>query len=249
MKAISRKIKPADGYASIVYLLLRAALPVLVLLITISGFPQIAAAIVLLSKWRMFAVRPRYWLPNIRANLVDIFIGLSAIVFMAGSDSLVTQLIWTALYATWLVWLKPRSDSLSVMLQALLAQGVTLVAFYRFDPEFSLLVGILGTWLICYASARHFFNAYEEPLTRTYTQIWAWFGAIMAWVLGHWVIEYMFVPQLALVLSIVGYSLATMYYLQSVNKLKDATRRQFIGVMSLLLLIVIVFSDWQDKTF
>ena len=248
MREIAKKIKPAEGYSSILYVLLRALLPLLVLGITIAGFPSIAVAVVLLSKWRMLAVRPRYWLPNIRANLVDIFIGLSVIVFIAGTDFFVTQVVWTALYVLWLVWLKPRSDSVSVMLQALLAQALTIVAFYRVDPEQSLLAGILVTWLVCYACARHFFSAFEEPMIRTLTQIWAWFGAIIAWILGHWVIEYLFLPQIALVLSVVGYGLATMYYLQQNEKLKATTRRQLIGVMGLLLLVIVVFSDWQDKT-
>lgn len=248
MKQLARKLKPAEGYSSVLYILLRAVLPILVLFITAAGFPLIAAALVLLSKWRMLAVRPRYWIPNIRANLVDIFIGLSVIVFIAGTNLVVTQVAWTAFYIVWLVWIKPRSDSLWVMVQALLAQALALVAFYRADPEQSLLVGILVTWLICYASARHFFGAFEEPLTRSLTQVWAWFGAVMAWILGHWVIEYLFLPQLALVLTVVGYSLATLYYLNQSEKLKAATRRQLIVVMGLLLLIIVVFSDWQDKT-
>lgn len=248
MREIAKKIKPAEGYSSILYILLRALLPLLVLGVTVAGFPYIAVALVLLSKWRMLAVRPRYWLPNIRANLVDIFIGLSVIVFIAGTNLFVTQIVWTVLYVLWLVWLKPRSDSVSVMLQALLAQALTIVAFYRVDPEQSLLAGILVTWLVCYACARHFFSAFEEPMIRTLTQIWAWFGAVIAWILGHWVIEYLFLPQIALVLSVVGYGLATMYYLHQNEKLKATTRRQLIGVMGLLLLVIVVFSDWQDKT-
>ena len=248
MREIAKKIKPAEGYSSILYVLLRALLPLLVLAVTVAGFPYIAVALVLLSKWRMLAVRPRYWLPNIRANLVDIFIGLSVIVFIAGTSSFVTQIVWTVLYVLWLVWLKPRSDSVSVMLQALLAQALTIVAFYRVDPEQSLLAGILVTWLVCHSCARHFFSAFEERMIRTLTQIWAWFGAVIAWVLGHWVIEYLFLPQIALVLSVVGYGLATMYYLNQNEKLKATTRRQLIGVMGLLLLVIVVFSDWQDKT-
>lgn len=245
---IVKKIKPAEGYSSVLYILLRALLPLLVLAITATGFPYIAVALVLLSKWRMFAVKPRYWIPNVRSNLVDIFIGLSVIVFIAGTHSWITQVIWTALYVIWLVWLKPRSDSISVMSQALIAQVLAIVAFYRVAPDQSLLAGILVTWLVCYACARHFFNAFEEPMVRTLTQIWAWFGATIAWILGHWVIQYLFLPQIALVLTIIGYGLATLYYLDKNEKLKATTRRQLIGIMGLLLLIVVVFSDWQDKT-
>jgi hypothetical protein len=39
-----------------------------------------------------------------------------------------------------------------------------------------------------------------------------------------------------------------LYYLDKKEKLKAIIKRQLIGVMGLLLLIIIVFSDWQDKT-
>lgn len=248
MNKIAKKIKPAEGYASVLYVLLRALLPLLVFGIIALGLPPfIAVLLVLLSKWRMFAVKPRYWLPNVRSNLVDIFIGLSVIVFIAGTDLWVTQVVWTLLYTIWLVWLKPRSDSVSVMAQALLAQALTIVAFYRVAPDQTLLASIVVTWLVCYACARHFLNAFEEPMVRTLTHIWAWFGAIIAWILGHWIVQYLFLPQIALVLTIIGYGLATLYYLDKTEKLKAATRRQLIGIMGLLLLIVVVFSDWQGQ--
>jgi FtsH-binding integral membrane protein len=91
-------------------------------------------------------------------------------------------------------------------------------------------------------------GAFDEPMTRSMVHIWAWFGACMAWVLGHWVIQYLFLPQIALILTILGYGLATLYYLDKKEKLKAIIKRQLIGVMGLLLLIIIVFSDWQDKT-
>ncbi len=248
MKQLVKKIKPAEGYSSALYILLRALLPILVLLIIVLGLPPIIAALlILLSKWRMFAVKPRYWLPNLRSNLVDIFIGLSVVVFIAGTDLWVTQVIWTALYVGWLVWLKPRSDSVSVMSQALIAQALALVAFYRVFPDQTLLAGILVTWLICYASARHFFNAFEEPMIRSLTQIWAWFGAVMAWILGHWIIQYPFLPQIALILSVLGYGLASLYYLDKNDKLKSGTKIQLIVIIALLLFVIVVFSGWQHK--
>lgn len=242
------KIKPDEGYSHALYVIFRAVLPILVLVITRAGFPIVAVALVLLSKWRIFAVRPRYWLPNIRSNAVDIFVGLSVVAFIAGTDLWFTQIIWTGLYIFWLVWLKPRSDQISVMAQALAAQVITLVAFYRAFPEQSILAGVIVAWVVCYSCARHFFTAFDEPLTRPLTHIWAWFGATMAWILGHWVIQYLLFPQIALILTGIGYGLATLYYLDKNEKLKANTRRQLISVMGLLLLIVIVFSDWQDKT-
>ena len=248
MKKLAYKLKPTAGFSALLHVLFNALLPIVVLFFVRLGFEWMAVAVVLLAKWRTVAVRPRYWIPNVRSNLVDIFVGLSVVAFLSGTNMLVTQLVWTGLYILWLVWLKPRSNPVAVMAQALIAQAITLVAFYRAFPESSLLIGIVATWLICYASARHFLGAFDEPMTRPMVHIWAWFGAVMAWILGHWVIQYLFLPQIALVLTILGYGLATMYYLDKKERLKPIIKRQLIGVMALLLLIIIVFSDWQDKT-
>lgn len=247
-RKLIKKIKPDEGYSHAIYIIFRALLPILVLFIARTGFPIVAVALVLLSKWRIFAVKPRYWLPNIRSNAVDMFIGLSVVAFIAGTDLWVTQIIWTVFYIFWLVWLKPRSDAVSVIAQALAAQVITLVAFYRAFPEQSILAGVIVAWIVCYSCARHFFTAFNEPLTRPMTHIWAWFGAVMAWILGHWVIQYLFLPQIAIILTVIGYGLATLYYLNSNERLKTNTKRQLISVVGLLLLFIIVISDWQDKT-
>lgn len=42
----------------------------------------LAVILVILSKWRVLAVQPRFWLPNIKANLVDIIVGVSTVVFL-----------------------------------------------------------------------------------------------------------------------------------------------------------------------
>ena len=248
MKKLFNKIKPESGMAHALHFLLNALLPILILCLVRMNFVPIAIALVLLSKWRTLAIKPRYWLSNIRANLVDILIGLSVVAFMAGTTKLYTQLFWMVFYIAWLLWIKPKSKPIPVMIQALLAQALGLIAFYRAFPGSSLLIGIVVTWVICYACARHFLGAFEEPLVRSISQIWAWFGAVMAWILGHWMIDYLFLPQIALVLTVLGYGLATLYYLHDNNRLKSALKVQLISVMAILLLVIIIFSDWQDKT-
>jgi hypothetical protein len=248
MKKILYKLKPESGFSHFLHFLLNAFLPVSVLILVLLNFTYLAAALVLLAKWRTIAIRPRYWLSNIRANLVDIFVGLSVVAFIAGTHMLYTQIFWTIIYIAWLVWLKPQSKQGYVMAQALLAQVLALIAFYKAFPDNSLLVSIIVIWVVCYASARHFLGAFNEPLIKPMTQIWAWFGAVMAWILGHWVIEYMFLPQIALLLTVLGYGLATIYYLDQNDRLKTSLKRQLLVVMGILVVIIMVFSDWQDKT-
>lgn len=248
MKLLPQKLKPASGLASLAHAAFVILQPIIILILIRLGFDLFAVSIVLLAKWRIFAVRPRHWLSNIRANMVDVFVGLSVVIFMAGTESMATQLVWTILYVTWLLILKPRSDLLSVMLQALIAQGITMVAFYEAFPDFEIITLIAASWLICYASSRHFFGAFEEDHAKQAVYLWAWFGACLAWVLSHWSIEYLFVPQMALILSVVGYGLAAVYYLYKTHRLHDNIRAQLVGITFVLVLIIIFFSDWKDKT-
>jgi hypothetical protein len=91
-------------------------------------------------------------------------------------------------------------------------------------------------------------GAFPEPLIKTMTEIWAWFGAVMAWILGHWVIQYFQFPQIAIILTILGYGFATLYYLDKNERLKPALKQQLLGLMIVVILIVIIVGDWQDKT-
>ena len=44
--------------------------------------PFPALALVVLSKWRIIAVRPRFWWANIQANLVDLTVGIGVVGLM-----------------------------------------------------------------------------------------------------------------------------------------------------------------------
>src|ERR1700722_11517154 len=95
------KFKPASGLAHAFHVGLVAVLPlILYILVRVvrADFFQLALAIILLSKWRMFAVRRRYWPANIRANDIDIIVGVSAVIFMSQTSSSLWQLLWAVFY-------------------------------------------------------------------------------------------------------------------------------------------------------
>jgi hypothetical protein len=48
----------------------------------VSGSWILSLILVILSKWRVVAVRPRYWWLNIKANLVDFIVGVSLIMLV-----------------------------------------------------------------------------------------------------------------------------------------------------------------------
>jgi hypothetical protein len=103
------------------------------------------------------------------------------------------------------------------------------------------------TGLICFLAARHFFDSFDEPYARLLSYVWGYFGAALAWLLGHWLLFYRGLAQPTLLLSTLGYGLAVLYYLDHTDRLSKGVRRQFIFIMIAIVLVVLTFSDWGDK--
>lgn len=195
----------------------------------------------------MLAVKPRHWPANVRANAVDITVGLSLLIFMAHSSSQALQLFWAVIYGVWLVVIKPRSTIASVSVQALVSMFLGLTAVFLNWGEASTFILVILTWLVCYSAARHFFTSFDEPLSRYLANSWAYFGAALTWLLSHWLLFYGAISQPTLLLSVIGFSLASIYYLDHEDKLSTLLRRQLVFVMVAIVIIVLAFSNWGDK--
>lgn len=247
MRRAVAKIKPASGFSRLVHWVLVLIIPVLVLVFVRWSILPLAYAVVLLSKWRMFAVRPRYWAANIRANAVDIIVGLSFVVFMAQSPTNAWQLVWLLAYEVWLLIIKPRSKIFWVTIQAGLGQFTGLSALYLLWGRSSLILLVVSSWLICYLSARHFFSSFDEPLSSMLSHIWGYVAAALTWILGHWLLYYGFLSQPVLLLSILSYGMASLYYLENSDRLSSLIKREVILIMSAVIVVVILFSSWGDK--
>lgn len=252
MRPLLLKIKPVAGVAPFLHTIFRIALPLLVFVLSSLGIGVwLPLLVVLLSKWRIFAVRPRFWPANIRANAIDIIFGVSVVLFMDKTDSWLIRLGLAAIYAIWLLFVKPRSSILGISLQAGIGQFAGLMALFlvRIDgsggqisetPTFAI---VLIGGLICYLSARHFFDSYNEPYARMLSYIWAYFGSALLWLLSHLLIVYPqpdgVVSQPTLFLSVIGYSLGAIYYLEHVDKLSLIVRRELLyicgGAVAVLL--------------
>ncbi len=248
MKQIAAKIKPKYGFSYFFHLSLLILLPITVFVLVRLHVVQLALTIILLSKWRMFAVRPRHWPANIRANIVDIIVGVSFLVFMNNTDTQLWQVIWALSYGVWLILIKPGASPFWIATQAMLSQLIGFMALFMIYGDASLGVLVLGAWVVAYASARHFFGGFDEPLTRCLSYFWGYFAGALVWVLGHWLLFYTVVAQATLLMSVLGYGLASLYYLHESDRLSTLVRRQIFLVMFAIICIVIAFSDWGDKT-
>lgn len=247
MRTLLRKLKPTSGLAHALHTLLLLVLPVAVFVLVRLNLAVPAAVIIVLSKWRMFAVRPRFWPANIRANAIDLMVGLSVVLFMAHYDSVSIQLLLAALYAIWLTMIKPGTGMLTITAQAFIGQLAALSALYATWSDGPVWGLTLLTGLFCFWAARHFLDAFDEPYARMLAYVWGYFGAALAWLLSHWLLFYGGVAMPTLLLSTLGYGIAVLYYLDHTDKLSQGLRRQFIFVMLAIVLVVLAFSDWGDK--
>lgn len=234
------KIKPISGFSRLAHIGSNLLLVLLVFVLVRIDFAQLALVLILLSKWRMFAVRPRFWPANIRANSVDIIVSLSILLFMEHTSSFGIQLAWAGAYAVWLLVIKPASGALMVSFQAMLGLLFGLTALFLGLGDGPLYWLVFLTALICYLAARHFLDSFDEPYAKLLSYLWAYFGAGLVWVLGHWLLFYGFIAQPTLLLVAVGYGLAALYYLDHNDKLSKLIRTEILITTVAIVLAVAV---------
>lgn len=248
MKALTKGIKPAQGFSHYFHIGLNVFLPAILFVLIRTEFVQLALAVILISKWRIFFIRPRYWVANISANAVDIIFGLSIVVFMNFTSSMWLQIMWATVYGIWLVAIKPGSSTLLVTVQAFLGQTIALVALFIAWKEAPMLGIMVAVWLITYLSARHFFASFEDRYTPLYSQYWGFFATSLVWVLSHWLLFYGLIPQPAVILTVIGSCLGGLFYLNDNDKLSSLARKQLVYMMFVLVILVVVLADWGNKT-
>lgn len=174
------------------YIAMNIALAVVILAISLAiETPLAAVAIFMLSKWRVLAVRPRYWFANVQANLVDVIVGLSFIVLLyAASGVVAVQVILTVLYIAWLLFVKPRSNRTFMVIQAGTAVFLGVTALMTISYEWFASMVVIGMWLIGYSAARHMFGSYDEPHRSFYSLVWGLILAEIGWLTYHWTFAY-----------------------------------------------------------
>lgn len=250
MQPLLLKIKPANGFASLFHGAYRLAIPLAVfVLVRLDVGIWLPLTPVLLSKWRIFSVKPRFWAAIIRANSIDILVGVATVLFMINSGSVGLQAFWAVLYGLWLLFIKPQSSTLMVSIQAFIGMVYGLMAVYLAAGAGELYWLVLMTGLVCYFAARHFFDSFNEPYNKLLSYLWGYFGAALAWVLGHMLVVYPradgVVAQPVLFIVAIGFSLAAIYYLEHFDKLSKLIQREllFLGTTVVVVLVLSLFYE------
>lgn len=224
----------------------------------VSGSWIIGFILVLLSKWRMFAVRPHYLWLNIKSNLVDLIVGFSFVLlaFFSGTTILPVHYILAAAYVLWLILVKPRTTEVWNLIQALFAifigSSAASILAASLDP--SLLV--ILEFIIGYGAARHVLAQNNNMNDRGYPAII--FGTIFAEIalLCHsWLIVYAFIDlgviisQLALILTVFGFMIERIFRAVEERdgdfKFKDVT----IPVVFSLICLAVIIIGFSEPIF
>lgn len=173
--------------SELIYIVLNVAFAIALLFIVLAfESPLLAFSLVLLSKWRILAVRPRYWFANVQTNLVDIIVSLSIVVLLySASGALAVQILLTALYIGWLLFVKPRSKRVYVAAQAGAAIFLGTTALMIESHDWIATVVVLAMWLIGYSAARHVLSSYDEAHNSFYSLAWGFVFAEIGWLAYH----------------------------------------------------------------
>ena len=241
--------------SNMVHIFLNLLLGVSAVLITVlSASPALGILLVLVSKWRVFAVRARYFFTNLKSNLVDIIIGISVVLlaYYAGPEFLPVDFILMALYSIWLIFIKPLSSENATLAQSIITVFLGISAVSIMSANLNTIVIVLLAFLVGYAASRHILvQGSDKDFTLT-TLVCGLIFAEIAWLCQSWAIVYTFgntgirIPQLAIILTI--FAFVYNYARQAMIKYQDDFRfRHILGpiVFGVILIgiIVIWFSN------
>lgn len=254
-------VRKRSFLSEFIYTALNVALAVGVLLIVLyTEAIWLAVVLVILSKWRVFAVRPRYWWANLRSNTVDFIVSISIVLHMytinmttiEESSKLWLLIGLTALYIGWLLFVKPRSKRSFVAAQAGIAVFLGISALFIISYNWPVSIVVMGAWLIGYASARHILSSYDDETYGLFLGlVWGLVIAEIAWVSYHWSIAYplpvfpsLMLPQAALtitLLSFLAYKVYQSFYQHAKIRMNDILL-PLLFTLSVLLVLLVVFN-------
>lgn len=241
--------------SSMVHVFLNILLGVGAVMVTVlSASPLLGLLLVLVSKWRVFAVRGRYLWLNIKSNLVDIIVGVSVVLltYYAGATLLPVDFILAIFYCVWLLFIKPMSSERATLAQSLIAVFLGMSAAAIMAANLDAIVLVLLAFLVGYAASRHVLvQSSDRDFTLT-TLVCGLVFSEVAWLCQSWAIIYTFgasgvrIPQVAIILTI--FAFVYNYARQAMIKYQDDFRfKHILGPVVfgavLVGIIVIWFSN------
>jgi hypothetical protein len=248
--------------SSAVHVLLNILLGLGAVLLTVfSENPALGILLVLVSKWRVFAVRSRYLLINIKSNLVDFIVGFSIVMLTYYSSTarsfdepldFIYIGTYAILYIIWLLFIKPMSSEKANLAQSLIAVFLGTSASTIMTATLDPIAAAGLAFVIGYAACRHVLVQTQGEVAGLTTLSCGLVFAEIAWLSHAWEIVYTFgdsgirIPQCAIILTI--FAFAYNYARQAMVRYREDFR--FVDIVGpivfavlLIGIIVIFFSN------
>ena len=247
--------KSRNIFSTMIHVFLNLLLGVGSVLVTVlSGSPILGLVLVLASKWRIFAVRARYFMLNLKSNLVDLIVGISVVLiaYYAGPSFLIVDFLLMGFYSVWLLFIKPLSSEVATMAQSMIAVFLGITAATIMTANLDAIAITLLAFLIGYTASRHILSQSEDRDYTLTTLVCGLLFSEIAWLCHSWSIIYTFgdtgirIPQLAIILTI--FIFVYNYTRQAMIKYQEDFRfRHIVGPVvfgvALISIIVLWFSN------
>lgn len=246
--------KGRNTLSTLLHILFNILLGVGSILITIATSSWILGIIlVIISKWRMFAVRPRYLLLNLKSSVVDLVVGASIVIitYCSGTAILPVHFLLAAAYTAWLIWIKPLSTELATEIQALISVFLGTTASVLVTAGLDPIFIVVPAMVIGYGASRHILAQRDETNFTIITLVYAIIFGEIAWILHSWLIVYMFnslgfiIPQLSIILTLIFFTIN--YIFKSISKNEKIQISQFLAPTFFTLLVIIVIILFFSK--
>lgn len=254
-------VRKKSFLSELIYTVLNIALAVAIFLIVrYTEALWFAIVLVILSKWRVFAVRPRFWWANLRSNMVDFIVSISIVIHLyiinisaAGeSTKLALMIAVTLAYIGWLLYIKPRSKRLFMVVQAGAAVFLGTSALFAIAYNWPVSGVVFFAWLIGYSAARHILSAYDDETHALFLGlVWGLIIAEISWVAYHWAIAYplpvvtsLMLPQASLIITLVSflaYKVYDSFYHHAKVRMNDVLL-PLLFTLSVIAVLLVLFN-------
>ena len=179
-----------------------------------------ALVLIILSKWRVLAVRPRFWWANVQMNMVDVIVGVGIALLMYQPDiTLIIQAFLAVIYVIWLLFIKPLSKPSQMLIQSAVALVIGTMALLLASYDWPSVVVVAGMFVIGYSITRHFLFSHDESQIVILSLVWGLLFAEIGWLAYQWTFSYplMFMsplrlPQATIILFLLSFTAERAYH-------------------------------------
>lgn len=223
----------------------------------VTGSYIIGLILVVVSKWRIFAVNHRYWLLNIRSSLVDFIVGTSFVLlaYAAGTTFLPVHFALMAGYSIWLILIKPRSSAGWTIVQAISAIILGTTAASIFAAISSNIVLVISGFIIGYSASHHVLVQNDNRDASYLSFVCGLVFAEISWLSNNWLILYTMsntgicISQLSLILAVIAFAYFRINAEISTHGNKFKFKNVALPVLFCLLIVVILIIGFSQPRF